>query len=119
MTAPLRPAQLCRQLLLALAASEGRRRRRQRDTTPDAIGLGLKCQLLEETIRRDPEAEEFEAWLFERAVPTAPGHACPGSPGSSGALLATARALLEEWRLAAASSDFTRWLEQGAPSEDA
>jgi len=35
----LRPAVVCGQLLAALAASDGRRRRRKRDTTPDAIGL--------------------------------------------------------------------------------
>ena len=35
----LRPAQLCAELINALEASEGRRRRRARDTTPDAIGM--------------------------------------------------------------------------------
>ena len=38
----MRPAEVCSQLLRALDASEGRRRRRKRDTTPDAIGLELK-----------------------------------------------------------------------------
>jgi hypothetical protein len=111
----LRPADFCRQLLAALEASEGRRRRRKRDTTPDAVGMGLKRWLLTETIRCDPEAGAFEAWLFERVRPV------PGSPSNAapGAALAMGRALLEEWRLAGASSEFRSWLEQGAPSEDA
>src|SRR2546422_5226163 len=40
--APARPGEICRELLAALDASEGRRRRRKRDTTPDAIGLTIK-----------------------------------------------------------------------------
>ena len=115
MSKQARPAELCRQLLAALEASDGRRRRRKRDTTPDAIGMGLKRWLLTETIRCDPEAPAFEAWLFERVRPV------PGSPAneSPGAALAMGRALLEEWRLASASSEFRSWLRQGAPSEDA
>src|SRR5690606_22702639 len=46
-TPPARPADFCRGLLAALDASEGRRRRRKRDTTPDAIGLAIKRELLE------------------------------------------------------------------------
>jgi hypothetical protein len=41
-------------LLNALEASEGRRQRRKRDTTPDAIGLGIKRRLLEEAIHVSP-----------------------------------------------------------------
>jgi hypothetical protein len=45
-TMPLRPAEFCRQLLATLDVSEGRRKRRKRDTTPDAIGLAIKRDLL-------------------------------------------------------------------------
>jgi hypothetical protein len=54
-----RPALVCRALLAALEASEGRRRRRKRDTTPDAIGMSLKRWLLAEA----SEAADFRAWL--------------------------------------------------------
>jgi hypothetical protein len=30
-----------------------------------------------------------------------------------------ARAVFDDWRLANASGEFRRWLEQGAPSDDA
>ena len=47
MTSPgLRPADVCRALLAALDASDGRRRKRKRDQTADAIGLALKRTLL-------------------------------------------------------------------------
>lgn len=104
MIAELRPAVLCGQLLRAMEASEGRRRKRKRDTTPDAIGLAVKRELLEAAVRADPEPEGFEAWLLERAT--------------EGAVLAMARSVLEEWRLAAASAEFRHWLSRGAPSED-
>jgi len=63
----LRPAVVCAALLEALDASEGRRRRRKRDTTPDAIGMSLKRQLLAQSIEADPDPDAFEAWL--RALP--------------------------------------------------
>src|SRR5438132_12968000 len=47
-----RPAVVCRELLAALDASEGRRRRRKRDTTPDAIGLTIKRDLLERAVEQ-------------------------------------------------------------------
>lgn len=103
----LRPAAFGRELLAAIAASEGRRRRK-RDTTPDAIGLNLKRQLLEALVRDDPEPEAFDGWLAAR---------CTG-PGSGG-VRAMARAILEEWRMAAASPEFRTWLRDGAPSDDA
>jgi hypothetical protein len=56
----MRPAHVCSRLLAALDASEGRRRRRKRDTTPDAIGLALKRTILEETVRQDPDPEFYE-----------------------------------------------------------
>lgn len=104
---PLRPAVFARQLLAALDASEGRRRSRKRDTRPDALGLDLKRQLLEALIRDDPEPHGLERWLARQ---------CTGP--ASGGRLAMARAIWEEWQLAASSPAFRRWLEQGAPSED-
>ena len=55
------PAAVCVELLAALEASEGRRKRRKRDTTPDAIGLAIKRELLEAAVREAPAAAEFEA----------------------------------------------------------
>lgn len=106
----LRPAGVCRALLAALDASEGRRGRRKRDTTPDAIGMSLKRQLLEQAILSDPEPDSFEGWLLERCL-------CGGT-ASTGAMRAMAREVLTEWRLTAASVPFRDWLTAGAPSED-
>lgn len=103
-----RPAAFGRQLLAAITASDGRRRRRKRDTTPDAIGLNLKRQLLEALVRDDPDPGAFDAWLAAQ---------CAG-PGSGG-VRAMARAILEEWRMAASSPEFRAWLRDGAPSDDA
>ena len=107
-----RPARICRELLDALAASDGRRRRRKRDTTPDAIGIAVKRTLLERAVADDPEPDAFEAWLLEQCWRA-------GSAHSAGALRAMALEILGEWRLAAASPAFTGWLERGAPSDDA
>ncbi len=106
----LRPAGACRALLAALDASEGRRGRRKRDTTPDAIGMSLKRQLLEEAVLSDPEPERFEAWLLERCLSS--------ETASTGGKRAMAQEVLAEWRLTAASVEFRDWLEAGAPSED-
>jgi hypothetical protein len=105
----LRPATLCRELLAALEASEGRRRRRKRDTTPDAIGLGIKRALLERAVAEDPEPAAFEAWLLER---------CLAAGGEAGATRAMALEVLTEWRLASGLPEFAAWLGAGAPSED-
>lgn len=104
-----RPAEICGQLLAALDASEGRRRKRKRDTTPDAIGLEIKRELLAATVREDPDPEEFEGWLLERTL---------ASP-ASGAVRAMAQSVLAEWRLALESGPFRGWLGAGAPSDDA
>lgn len=106
----LRPAQVCKALLSALDASDGRRRQRKRDQTPDAIGLAAKRTLLEAAVREDPEASYFEEWLLRRAHGT--------DPFSASASAAMARTLLEEWRLVHAMPEFAAWLEHGAPSED-
>ena len=73
MTQPPRPAAVCRELLAALEASEGRRRRRKRDTTPDAIGLAIKLDLLQRAIAADPDPDQFEAWLQEQCIAAGPG----------------------------------------------
>ncbi|HWN13982.1 MAG TPA: hypothetical protein VNU02_08980 [Candidatus Dormibacteraeota bacterium] len=106
-----RPGWFCGALLAALDASEGRRRRRKRDTTPDAIGMALKRELLEAATADDPDPDDFEAWLLDRCLRGA-------DPTARGARTAMARDILAEWRLAAASPAFRDWLEAGAPSED-
>ena len=107
---PLRPGALCRELLAALDASEGRRRRRRRDTTPDAIGLAMKRELLERAVAADPEPDAFEAWLQEQ---------CFAAGGSEGGVRAMALSIFEEWRLAHEAESFREWLARGAPSDDA
>src|SRR5438105_11617349 len=62
-----RPSQICGELLAALDASEGRRRRRKRDTTPDAIGLTMKRELLERAVAADPDPDRFEQCLVAGA----------------------------------------------------
>ncbi len=108
---PLRPAAICRALLAALEASEGRRRRRKRDTTPDAIGLAIKRHLLERAVQEDPAPEIFEAWLL-RIEP-------PEFQAAPGAVAAMARSVFDEWRRAHRLGAFRQWLERGAPSDDA
>lgn len=112
-----RPGEICGHLLQAMEASEGRRRKRKRDTTPDAAGLAVKRWLLAEAARRDPDPEGFEAWLLE-LITQGPEHRAEGANDSLGARLAMARSILEEWRLACASPKFRNWLIAGAPSED-
>jgi hypothetical protein len=105
----LRPGGVCKALLTALEASEGQRRRRKRDQTPDGIGLTFKRELLEQAVRDDPEPEAFEEWLLNYSA----------SHDSAGGIWAMARAVFEEWRLAHSMGEFKSWLEQGAPSDDA
>ena len=107
----MRPAQFARGLLQALEASDGRRRRRKRDQTPDTIGLGIKRRLLERAVADDPEAEDFEAWLIEQCL----GEAEQASVGGARAM---ALEIFAEWRLAARSPAFSAWLAQGAVSDD-
>jgi hypothetical protein len=107
----VRPADVCKALLAALEASEGRRRRRKRDQTPDAIGLAIKRNLLERVVEEDPSPDTFEEWLLTRAS------LCNASM-PPGAVSAMARTIFEEWRLAYSMGDFKAWLERGAPSAD-
>ena len=111
-TRTLRPAAVCAELLHALEASDGRRKRRHRDTTPDALGMALKRDLLEAVVREDPEPEAFEAWLLERCWQL-------GGTVSVGAARAMALDIASEWRLASSSPAFRDWLARGAPSDDA
>ena len=104
----MRPAEFARGLLQALEASEGRRRKRKRDQTPDTIGLAIKRGLLEAAVAEDPEPEAFEAWLVER---------CLGAASVGGAR-AMALEIFDEWRLAARSPEFSAWLSSGAVSDD-
>jgi len=108
----VRPAEVCRALIAALGASEGRSRKRKRDQTPDTIGFAVKRQILESVVHEDPDPQSFEAWLLnyaESSHETLP----------SGAIVAMARAVLEEWRLAQCMENFKAWLDHGAPSADA
>jgi hypothetical protein len=107
-----RPADVCRALLAALEASEGRRRMRKRDQTPDAIGLGIKRDLLQRAVDEDPSPDAFEAWLLNYPLSGT-------SPELAGPRFAMARAVFEEWRLAHSLGEFRLWLERGAPSDDA
>jgi hypothetical protein len=109
MSRAVRPADVCRGLLDALDASEGRRRRRKRDTRPDVIGLDIKRALLERVVREDPPAAEFDLWLARCALE----HGIADGP-----VRAMALDILQDWRLAAAAAQFGGWLESGAPSAD-
>lgn len=105
----LRPARLCSELLSALEASEGRRKRRARNTTADSIGLQIKHDLLEDVVRDDPDPAEFEEWLLTR---------CISEGVADGPVRAMALTIWEEWRLAGSTDDFREWLAAGAPSDD-
>jgi hypothetical protein len=107
--AVVRPGAFSRQLLRALDASEGRRRRRKRDQTPDGIGLAIKRDLLEAAILEDPEPADFEAWLLMKVL---------GAP-ASGPVLALCSLIMDEYRVAQGETRFGRWLADGAPSADA
>jgi hypothetical protein len=107
-----RPADICKALLAALEAAEGRRRKRKRDQTPDAFGLSIKRDLLQRAVAEDPSPEAFEAWLLQYPL------TCT-APELAGPAFAMARAVFEEWQLAHALGEFRAWLEQGAPSDDA
>jgi hypothetical protein len=107
-----RPVDVCRALLAALDAADGRRRSRKRDQTPDAIGLAIKRELLERAIREDPAPSAFEGWLLNSSLNCS-------APVSPGAVSAIARIIFDEWNLARSMGDFKAWLERGAPSDDA
>jgi hypothetical protein len=103
------PAQLCGALLDALDASEGRRRRRSRNTTADSIGLDIQRVILQAAVREAPSAEEFERWLLER---------CVAEGSSDGAHRAMALSIWHEWQLASRAGGMSAWLGAGARSDD-
>jgi hypothetical protein len=102
---------VCRALLAALDASEGRRRNRKRDQTADAFGLAVKRDLLQRAVEDDPSPDAFEGWLLDYPL------TCK-APELVGPAFAMARTVFEEWRLAHTLGEFRLWLEQGAPSDD-
>jgi hypothetical protein len=108
---PLRPADVCLALLAALEASDGRRRQRKRDQTPDRFGLAIKRDLLRRVVEEDPQPDGFEAWLLQ--YPST----C-GGPELQGPAAAMARAVFEEWCLVHSLTEFRLWLATGAPSDD-
>ena len=105
----LTPAELCRGLLGALEASEGRRKRRARDTTADSIGLAIQRELLEEIVREGPAPDEFEGWLMER---------CATEGIGDGAVRAMALQVWDQWQLAQRAPDVRAWIVAGARSDD-
>ncbi len=105
----LQPAQFCAYVLQTIEASEGRRKRRKRDTTPDAIGLRLKRELLERAIEQRPRPEEFEGWLLQQIMAAPAG----------GPVHALCTEIFAEYEIARYDKDFVRWLAAGAPSADA
>ncbi|HUF93920.1 MAG TPA: hypothetical protein VMR23_16210 [Candidatus Limnocylindria bacterium] len=106
------PERLCAELLAALEATDGRRRRRKRDQTPDTIGIEIKRSLLERAVRERPAAEAFEEWLVAQCL------AAPAAGHAVGSVRAMAIDILQEWRLVQASPELADWLSRGAPSED-
>ena len=103
------PAELCRGLLGALDASEGRRKRRARDTTADSIGLATQRDLLEEIVRDEPAPDEFEAWLLTR---------CEAEGVGDGAVRSMALQIWDQWQLAQRAPDVRAWIVAGARSDD-
>lgn len=105
----LRPAEFCRQYLHTLDASEGRRKQRKRDTTPDALGINLKRELLQAALDDDPDPSAFEAWLLARTL----------SATAGGPLRAMCVEVLADYRFATLDPGFSQWLTSGARSADA
>ncbi|HEY9429641.1 MAG TPA: hypothetical protein VIR34_20940 [Gemmatimonadaceae bacterium] len=105
----LTPAELCRGLLGALDASEGRRRRRSRNTTADSIGMEIQRSLLEGAVRDAPDADDFERWLLEQ---------CIAEGESDGATRAMALFIWQQWLFASEADGYREWITRGAPSDD-
>ena len=108
----LEPKDVCEALLAAMRASDGRRRKRKRDTTADSLGMALKRELLERAVRDAPSGEELEGWLIRQCDDMVAAGA------GDGGVRAMAKDILDEWRLASAAPSFRAWLESGAPSAD-
>lgn len=102
------PAAFARQSLEALEASEGRRKKRKRDTTPDRIGLDLKREILQRMVDEAPEPQAVEAWLLGVTLASQ-------TPGPARAMCGE---IMDEYRVAMASPEYRDWLAHGAPSDD-
>ena len=104
----VRPADACRALLGALDASEGRRRRRKRDTTPDTLGMVIKRHL------RADRPVRSRAGLFRgvaaRALPRE-RHGADGSDARHGPRGA------HRVEADGCPGPFRDWLTAGAPPE--
>ena len=105
----LPPSEFSSQYLRSMDASEGRRKRRKRDTTPDAIGMTVKRELLEAAIDAAPAPDEFESWLLSQALADA----------ASGPRLAMGAEILAEYQMACLDPGYGGWLADGAYSADA
>jgi hypothetical protein len=105
----LTPAELCRGLLGALDASEGRRKRRMRNTDADSIGLAIQREMLEAAVRDAPAPDEFEAWLLAR---------CATAGVGDGAERAMALFVWDQWQLASRAPDVRAWIAAGGNSDD-
>ncbi len=105
----LRPSEVCNGLLKTLDASEGQSRRRKRDQTADAVGLGIRRALLERAVAADPDPEAFEGWLMAQVLAAPAG----------GPVRSMCAQILDEYRFAAVDPRFHAWLQAGAPSADA
>jgi hypothetical protein len=105
----LTPAELCRGLLGALDASEGRRKRRVRNTNADSIGLAIQRDMLEAAVRDEPAPDEFESWLLDR---------CLAEGVADGAQRAMALFIWDQWQLAQQAPDVQAWLLAGGHSDD-
>ena len=104
----MRTGEFASRALEATRASEGRRRRRKRDTTPDRLGLDLKRALLARLAADDPPPGRIEEWLLEQVF----------TAEAPGATRAMCRDILDEYGAALASPSYREWLESGAPSDD-
>lgn len=102
--APLRPAEFAQLAHASIAASESRRRRRQRDTEPDRVGLEMKLDLLAAIEAADPDPEEFERFLLEYALQ-------PGRP--SGPVRGVCSDLWLEWETVVSTPAYADWLRAG------
>jgi len=89
----------------------GRRRRRKRHTTPDALGLGVERELLERLVAEDPDPDELDGWLLTQCLERS-------EPHGAGAVRAMALEILHEWRLSRSVPAFSDWLARGSPSDD-
>lgn len=101
----LRPAEFAHLALASIGVAEGRRRRRQRDTLADTLGLELKLDLLFAIQAADPEPAEFQQYLLEYALQ--PGRA-------TGPVRGVCSDVWLEWESALTSPGYVEWLRQGA-----